>query len=81
MLAGFVSVLAGDLSSLEETFFTRVTGDEQEWRVQLRPRSSRMAAHVKLLSLHGNATGMNRFRIELEGGEWQEIRLLPAADP
>lgn len=54
------STMSGDLQALERDFAVTLSGDAQRWTLQLKPRRSNVAQHVKHLELRGT-----RGRIEL----------------
>jgi len=81
MLQGIEAVMAGDVAVLEEHFEVALTGDEADWRIDLVPRSGRLAKQLQGMTVAGAGDRVQSIRFELADGEWQRLELLHDGAP
>lgn len=81
MLQGIEAVMAGDVAVLEEHFEVALTGDEADWRIDLVPRSGRLAKRLQGMTVAGAGDRVQSIRFELADGEWQRLELLHDGAP
>ena len=81
MLQGIEAVMAGDLTVLEEHFDVTLTGEEADWRIDLVPRSGRLAKQLQGMAVAGAGDRVQSIRFELADGEWQVLELLHDGGP
>jgi len=81
MLQGIEAVMAGDVAVLEEHFEVALTGDEANWRIDLVPRSGRLAKQLQGMTVAGAGDRVQSIRFELADGEWQRLELLHDGAP
>jgi hypothetical protein len=63
------STLSGDLQALERDFALTLSGDPQQWTLQLKPRRSNVSQHVKQLELRGTRGRIDLIEILESRGE------------
>lgn len=81
MLGGVEAILAGEAEQIEKVFHSELSGAEDGWLLQLRPRSSRIARQLKALTVTGDANAITTIRFDLKDGEWHEMEIRPAIPP
>jgi len=77
LYAGLRALLEGDAVTVNEIFVAGVVsgGVKEHWRFELEPRSSRFGEYAQRLVISGEAGQVRVIRVELTGGEWQEMTL------
>ena len=70
------STVAGDLQALERDFVPTLTGNAQQWTLQLKPRQSRVAQSLKLLELRGARGRVQAIEIVESRGERTTTQLI-----
>ncbi|MEM9055933.1 MAG: LolA-related protein [Pseudomonadota bacterium] len=75
LLAGFSGLLRGDTAQLDEHFELAFSDDEAGWRLEMTPRSRRLAKHVEALLVHGNGDTVTTLRTRMTNGDWQLMHL------
>lgn len=75
MLGGIGAILAGESEKIEKTFHSELTGAEDDWTLQLRPRSRRIAKQLQVLTVTGDAESILSIRFDLKDGEWHEMEI------
>lgn len=81
MLQGIEAVMAGDGAVLQEHFEVALAGDDRDWRIELVPRSGRLARQLQGMSVAGAGDLVRSIRFELADGEWQRLELLHEEAP
>lgn len=81
MLQGIEAVMAGDGAVLQEHFDVSLSGDNTDWRIDLVPRSDRLAKQLQGMSVAGAGDLVRSIRFELADGEWQRLELLHEEAP
>ena len=75
------AVMAGDGAVLQEHFDVSLSGDDTDWRIDLVPRSGRLARQLQGMSVAGAGDLVHSIRFELADGEWQRLELLHEEAP
>lgn len=70
------STMAGDLQALERDFALTLSGDPQQWNLQLKPRRSNVSQHVKQLELRGTRGRIDVIEILESRGERTTTHLI-----
>lgn len=81
MLGGIEAILAGRAEQLGNVFSYELVGAAEDWSLQLRPRSKRIARQLTSLTVTGDAAAITTIRFELAGGEWHAMELLKSDAP
>ena len=76
MLTAIEAVLAGDTSTLLETFDYELSGSESDWSLKLMPKSKRIAAHLTAMTVKGDAVATQSIRIDQNDDEWSLMDIL-----
>ena len=76
MLQSIEAVMTGDRAMLEEYFDIALTGSMLDWRIDLAPRSKRLASQLSRMQVSGANDQILEIRFDLADGEWQLIELL-----
>ena len=63
------STLAGDLQSLNRFYRVDLEGDEQEWRLVLKPRESRVQEMVSSIRVGGTAASIRTIEVNEANGD------------
>ena len=63
------STLAGDLQSLNRFYRVDLEGDEQEWRLVLKPRESRVQEMVSSIRIGGTAASIRTIEVNEANGD------------
>ncbi len=74
-VASFGAVLAGDLKTLEQYYKVAFSGDTNNWQLHLRPRDSKLAAHVTDIQLWGNLERIRIMEIHETNDDWSRLTL------
>ena len=80
MLGGIEAILAGETEQLAEAFHYELSGREDDWSLQLLPRSKRMAKQVASLTVTGDLSAVTAIRFDLNDGEWHNMEIIQAPD-
>ena len=75
MLGGIEAILAGETEQIQKVFHSELSGAEDNWSLQLRPRSKRIAKQLKALTVMGNAESITSIRFDLKDGEWHQMEM------
>lgn len=75
MLGGIEAILAGDAEQISKVFHSELSGTEDGWLLQLRPRSKRIARQLQILTVTGNTDSIMSIRFDLKDGEWHEMEI------
>lgn len=75
MLGGIGAILAGETEQIEKVFHSEINGADDNWTLELRPRSRRIGKQLHLLTVTGNAESILSIRFDLKGGEWHEMEI------
>ena len=78
MLGGIEAILAGQIERLESVFDHELSGTDDNWAMQLSPRSRRIARQLKGLRVTGNDESVTSIRFELKGDEWHLMEIQEA---
>lgn len=77
ILGAIEAILSGDSEKLEAIFHYELSGTDTRWSVRLTPISRRIARQLTSLQVTGDEQALSSIRIDLAGGEWQLIHILP----
>ena len=77
MLQSIESILSGQADALAEHFETELTGDVDDWQLQLVPRSKRLARHLQGMTVKGDGTSVGSILFQMDNGDWQRLEILP----
>jgi hypothetical protein len=77
ILGAIEAILSGDSEKLEAIFHYELSGTDTTWSVRLTPISRRIARQLTSLQVTGDDQALSSIRIDLAGGEWQLIHILP----
>ena len=80
MLGGIEAILAGQTDQLTSVFHSELSGVDDDWSLQLRPRSRRIAKQLTSLTVTGNRESITTIRFDLKDGEWHHMEI-QATDP
>jgi len=80
MLGGIEAILAGETEQLASVFDYELSGVEEDWSLQLLPRSKRMARQVTSLTVTGDLESVTAIRFDLKDGEWHNMEIIQAFD-
>ena len=80
MLSGIEAILAGETEQLASVFDYELSGVEEDWSLQLLPRSKRMAKQVTSLTVTGDLESVTAIRFDLKDGEWHNMEIIQALD-
>jgi len=80
MLGGIEAILAGQTDQLTSVFHSELSGVDDDWSLQLRPRSRRIAKQLTSLTVTGNRESITTIRFDLKDGEWHYMEI-QATDP
>ena len=75
MLGGIEAILAGQIDRLESVFDHELTGTDNEWSMQLKPRSRRVARQLLGLRVTGNKESVTSIRFDLKNDEWHLMEI------
>jgi hypothetical protein len=75
MLGSIEAIMAGGAATLEEHFEARVSGDDERWRIDLQPRSRRLAGQLEAMAVSGVGDRVESIRFTLPDGEWQLLEI------
>jgi outer membrane lipoprotein-sorting protein len=75
ILQSIESLLAGNSEALESIFAAKLSGTEDDWCLELTPRSKSLAMHLRLLTVTGDQASLTDIRFDLENGEWQHLEV------
>ena len=78
MLGGIEAILAGQIERLESVFEHELSGTQDNWALQLSPRSRRIARQLKSLRVTGNDESVTSIRFDLKGDEWHLMEIQEA---
>jgi hypothetical protein len=76
MLGGIEAILAGQTDTLEALFNIDLSGAADDWSLDLKPKSRRIAAHLASMQVKGNENDIGSIRIDLHDGEWSMMDIL-----
>jgi hypothetical protein len=71
------NAVAGDLQAMERDFHVVVTGDENVWTVQLRPRDAALQRQLESVELQGTRGQVRVLIVTERQGERTTTRILP----
>lgn len=77
MLQSIESILSGQADALAEHFETELTGNVDDWQLQLVPRSKRLARHLQGMTVKGDGTSVGSILFQMDNGDWQRLEILP----
>ena len=80
MLSGIEAILAGETEQLASVFDYELSGVEEDWSLQLLPRSKKMAKQVTSLTVTGDLESVTAIRFDLKDGEWHNMEIIQASD-
>lgn len=80
MLGGIEAILAGETEELMSVFDYELSGVEEDWSLQLLPRSKRIAKQLSRLTVTGDCESVTAIRFDLSGGEWHKMELIHMPD-
>jgi hypothetical protein len=80
MLSGVEAILAGKTEQLASVFDYELSGVEEDWSLQLLPRSKRMAKQVTSLTVTGDLESVTAIRFDLKNGEWHNMEMTQTSD-
>ncbi|RPH97891.1 MAG: outer membrane lipoprotein carrier protein LolA [Lysobacterales bacterium] len=79
MLQSIESLLAGNISVLEETFEHELSGTEDKWRLRLTPTAKSLAKQLDQLTVCGGLGTIDKIRFDMQNGEWQHLEIIHTA--
>jgi hypothetical protein len=71
------SILAGDRAALERIFELQFTGTLEHWQLQLTPRDSQLAAHVKRIEMRGERDAVREVQVLQSDGDRSVMSITP----
>lgn len=74
------AVLAGDETTLAETFRWDLSGSDESWTVRMSPLSDAVGRRLAGLVITGTNDAIVGIRMDLAGGEWHDMRIDDAPD-
>ena len=77
MLQSIESILSGQADAIADHFKTELTGSNENWQLQLTPRSSRLAAHLESITVEGDCDFIKSILFRMSNGEWQRMEIVP----
>ena len=77
---GMQALLAGDTSSLFESFDVVATESADGWSLDLAPKEEKLRRFVARFLISGKAAQVLTVRTEQPGGDWQEMSFHAATD-
>jgi hypothetical protein len=80
MLGGIEAILAGETEELMSVFDYELSGVEEDWSLELLPRSKRIAKHLSCLTVTGNLESVTAIRFDLKDGEWHKMEIIHQSD-
>ena len=80
MLGGIEAILAGETEQLALVFDYELSGVEEDWSLQLLPRSKKMVKQVTSLTVTGDLESVTAIRFDLKDGEWHNMEIIQASD-
>ena len=80
MLSGIEAILAGETEQLASVFDYELSGVEEDWSLQLLPRSKKMVKQVTSLTVTGDLESVTAIRFDLKDGEWHNMEIIQASD-
>jgi hypothetical protein len=75
MLGGVEAILAGQTEQLKSVFEYELSGVANDWSLQLRPRSRRIAKQLTGLTVSGDDESVTAILFELKDGEWHRLEI------
>lgn len=75
LLSGFRGLLSGDTRQLEKHFELDFSDDGEKWRLEMTPRSRRLARHVEVMIVDGTADRVGGICTRMTNGDWQHMSL------
>ena len=75
MLGGVEAILAGQTEQLKSVFEYELSGVANDWSLQLRPRSRRIAKQLVGLTVSGDDESVTVILFELKDGEWHRLEI------
>ncbi len=75
MLGGIEAILAGKLEQLEKSFSYTLNGTENDWSLELTPKSRRIAKKLIGLVVAGDDNQITSIRVNLQGDEWHLMEI------
>jgi hypothetical protein len=82
-IAAFVAsirgTLAGDRAALEQHFALSLSGDEQDWTLQLEPRTEEIGKLLSQMRISGSGSELHRIAIEQTDGDSSLMTITPVA--
>lgn len=80
MLGGIEAILAGKTEQIAKVFEYELSGSDDDWSLQLLPRSKRMAKQVTSLTVTGDLGAVTAIRFDLNDGEWHNMQIIQAPE-
>jgi hypothetical protein len=82
ILSAIEAILSGDTATLESIFDYELSGAEDDWTLELTPRSRRMSRQLGGLTVSGTTDAVSTIVIDLHDGERHVMEILqPATNP
>ncbi len=75
-IASFGATLAGDLATLQQYYEISFDGAQNDWRLDLQPRSTRLASYVTRIQLWGSYDRIKGMEIRETNGDWSQMIML-----
>jgi hypothetical protein len=76
ILGAIEAILSGDVAKLETIFEYELTGAEDDWSLELTPRSRRMSRQLERLTVSGTTDSVSTIVIDLHDGERHVMEIL-----
>lgn len=76
----FRATLRGDLATLQQHYLVDFSEQDNHWKLSLLPRDARVAAYLKSVTIEGNSTGIQRFHLEEQSGDYSIMELGEVAE-
>jgi len=80
MLQSIESLLAGKAESLNRYFEPVLSGTEDDWNLQLTPKSARLAKQLSGVTVSGGRDAIDSIQFDMQNGEWQLLQILHDRD-
>ncbi len=77
LVESFRATLSGDLATLQSFYETRLSGDRNNWRLELVPRDEDLGASLESVHIEGSGKQITRIDIREVGGDRSRITIHP----
>ena len=77
LVEGIRSTLAGDLATLRRYYEIAFSGDRDQWRIDLKPKTGRVREKVVRIRVQGRGTAIGAILVEEKDGDRSEMTITP----